>query len=680
MEGLRTYSRKPKAKTAATANRFSQHRAGPSTQLQKENRPHRDWREERQRQKNKKKHLRSLLDSDSSSDSQLSGPDPDGAKDLRHESCANGANRNKIHSDSDSELESTLADFEQLVQGPMERSHGSFVNIMVPRDVEISRQLRLAKYCRRLQSGFECKWMEGYLWITNAATSSTARAKISKKQREMRVRKGPISKQHTQAVQQQSLRMLRRFSLYHTGSEEGPRVDRLAEALQRTNIMEEIAEGEEEEEKEEVPALAADQITQIVQFLDPLFILNTCQLVCKSWMDVCRIGYNCAIAAQITRACLLFNQPEASAGDASCPRLHMEQLFPSGSFLGDGSFKQVFKVRHRFRDRAEAVSVMNLNKIAEYGNAAMVSEELNVSLMLSELVTSKKCPCFIETYQIFASTQPPPAEAWHVPHELQGNEQEEGQVYVYSNMELCDGGDLEGFLKLQENEILNAEDTRSALFQMIYAIRMGQDICNLRHFDVKLLNYFVKTRAYEGEGKEPTCFELGELTFSLSSGKGVVVKLADYGTAEVSPETLHSSITSYQFTTLENTPIEFLLFPDAKQDYSADLFALGLCVLHLFTGSMPYEEIMEEVRCPEALMAVLDRHWRRKAFAKTVKSVLDEPGGKVLYDTLYRYMVLLGIPESSTTTEALRQKSSVFSDMVKLLGYDTSVRGRRSKR
>ena len=57
------------------------------------------------------------------------------------------------------------------------------------------------------------------------------------------------------------------------------------------------------------------------------------------------------------------------------------------------------------------------------------------------------------------------------------------------------------------------------------------------------------------------------------------------------------------FQTLENTPVDYLLLGrDAKQDFSGDAFALGLCMLHLFTGDSPYEEILEPVRCPKPLM------------------------------------------------------------------------------
>ena len=121
------------------------------------------------------------------------------------------------------------------------------------------------------------------------------------------------------------------------------------------------------------------------------------------------------------------------------------------------------------------------------------------------------------------------------------------------------------------------------------------------------------------------------------------MKLADFGTADLVEETLGQPVGLDQFTTLENTPVDFLVdgdratqvrarvyvghdvsclplspvaeraltvfaypvmclsvclsvcpFPSQQQQqqgYAADAFSLGLAVLHLFTGSAPYEEV-----------------------------------------------------------------------------------------
>jgi hypothetical protein len=63
--------------------------------------------------------------------------------------------------------------------------------------------------------------------------------------------------------------------------------------------------------------------------------------------------------------------------------------------------------------------------------------------------------------------------------------------------------------------------------------------------------------------------------------------------------------------TLENTPADWLAYgSEARQGYAGDTFALGLCVLHLFTGHAPYEEIMADVSCPPELKRRLLALWR----------------------------------------------------------------------
>ncbi|RLN51447.1 hypothetical protein BBJ28_00011652 [Nothophytophthora sp. Chile5] len=108
----------------------------------------------------------------------------------------------------------------------------------------------------------------------------------------------------------------------------------------------------------------------------------------------------------------------------------------------------------------------------------------------------------------------------------------------------------------------------------------------------RLLNFFLKDIGRAGSNKkegadfvlhyllEDACFEL-----RMPASFSYWVKLADYGSADSNPENLDKPVTIDQFTTLENSPIEFLLEGDsARQSYAADTFSLGLCLLHLFSG------------------------------------------------------------------------------------------------
>ena len=58
-------------------------------------------------------------------------------------------------------------------------------------------------------------------------------------------------------------------------------------------------------------------------------------------------------------------------------------------------------------------------------------------------------------------------------------------------MELC-RGDLEEYLKHLPNESLPPEIARAYLFQVAFALYVAADRFSLKHYDVKLLNCFVK--------------------------------------------------------------------------------------------------------------------------------------------------------------------------------------------
>lgn len=90
----------------------------------------------------------------------------------------------------------------------------------------------------------------------------------------------------------------------------------------------------------------------------------------------------------------------------------------------------------------------------------------------------------------------------------------------------------------------------------------------------------------------------------------------------------------------------------ARQSFSSDTFCLGLCFLHLLTGYEPYEEILKDVHCPRHLYKKLKILWLTEntesqyyIIHEVVKSLEchdNEIQGDVLFDTLYRYMVLFG--------------------------------------
>lgn len=91
-------------------------------------------------------------------------------------------------------------------------------------------------------------------------------------------------------------------------------------------------------------------------------------------------------------------------------------------------------------------------------------------------------------------------------------------------MELCEHGDAEVFIRAQHDRLLPTVEAQGFLFQMAFALYAGRAELSLRHFDVKLLNFFVSdaSRVLEagdsGRGEE----EGGDVTLRYGVGADVV--------------------------------------------------------------------------------------------------------------------------------------------------------------
>jgi len=390
--------------------------------------------------------------------------------------------------------------------------------------------------------------------------------------------------------------------------------------------------------------------------------------------------------------------------------------FPWACFLSEGAFKRVYKVWNSQLQAEEALSVMDVTVIEETGNKHVVGAELAVSALLSSLVRRNVCPNFVLTRQVFTSQYEPPASHWgcaqkknpkgsfyapgtklgRKPNLPQGKPQ---GLFQYMRMELCTEGDIEEFIKRQPDEIMSTDDARYLLFQMAFSLHAAADRFSLKHYDVKLLNFFLQTISNVETKYTVLRYGLGSHTFSMrmETSRALVAKLADYGTANVQAESNGQPVTIGHFTTLENTPPDFLILGDAAtQGHGHDAFGLGLCMLHLFTGHAPYEEILEEVRCPLGLMKKLKKIWEDEGASgyDVIRSVIladvekDEDGvitegqpDETFYHTFYRYLVLLGIPEErfhfKTYGRVWRAVStSIESDRKQRRGYGNNHPGK----
>ena len=194
---------------------------------------------------------------------------------------------------------------------------------------------------------------------------------------------------------------------------------------------------------------------------------------------------------------------------------------------------------------------------------------------------------------------------------------------------------------------------------MSFSLLAEKRVYQMKHYDVKNLNFLLQDGSI---GHEDGDHERVRMEYSydgkvygveMPRDSAVIAKLADYGTADMKGGDGGGKVTLGNFTTLENTPADFLVLgEDAGQGYGHDEWGLGLCLWHLATGDCPYEEIMEEVKCPERLRERISEWWEdeeRDEFG-VVRSLINadvyEDGDEkdyTLHDTLYRYAVMFGI-------------------------------------
>lgn len=455
-----------------------------------------------------------------------------------------------------------------------------------------------------------------------------------------------------------------------------------------------------------------DVLLRAFSFLSEYDLMCKASLVCSQWHDVSTTVY-----ARLMMASVGYKEDMDDADEDSTSNEHtidvvpfqsrgwdyLTTRFPWGTFLCAGGFKRVYKVYNSAVDEEEAVSVMDVDAIVD---KKTIAAELGVSALLSSIARRGICPNFVITRGVFTLPYEPPNTHWG----CEKNRFPKGKSYVASQMgrkpslpknpepgrfqfirmELCNKGDVEDFIEKLPTKQLDNRVAKCALFQIAFALHIGAERFSLKHYDTKLLNVFVQSMDTSDEFVMR--YGLGAHTFALRmpGHQAFVAKLADYGTANIRSESNGQPVTIAQFTTLENTPPEFMVLGDsATQGHGHDNWGLGLCMLHLFTGQAPYEAILDAVQCPPILKKKLKQVWERKQSQgfSVIRSVIradvyeDNKGNIVegepdetLYDTFYRYLVLFGIPEKEVEGRIL---SPVWKAVITSLQAKVGPAGRR---
>jgi hypothetical protein len=329
-------------------------------------------------------------------------------------------------------------------------------------------------------------------------------------------------------------------------------------------------------------------------------IMGDISVVSKSW----------ALECYKLRAANL-SQPGACQRLDGTGWVRFMSQYGEGKFLSAGACKDVFCVHAQpapvsglvmdeetnkdNSSRLQAVSVMDMIDLQDRGVADSISRELEISMLCSSLVSLNICPNLPQVYSIFQSQYPPSNSLWkrgkgtafpsaHPNISTSKVSQALGKLsvgeYQYIRMEFCSSGDLEEVVRSRKH--FNAVEVRSMLFQMCFALYACREQLSMRHYDVKLLNFFStgadsllssagsKEEQQEEEAEEDSGMHLdstdpssecslqyvhvgfGEHIYSLPLGGAScsasqsMVKLADFGTSSVGSGTLSLPITVHQ--------------------------------------------------------------------------------------------------------------------------------------
>jgi hypothetical protein len=218
-------------------------------------------------------------------------------------------------------------------------------------------------------------------------------------------------------------------------------------------------------------------------------------------------------------------------------------------------------------------------------------------------------------------------------------------------------GDVASYMKDSNNEPLQPDDVRSILFQLRF-ILLESGTRDLTSYDFKCSNLGLKKVRLGGAKKVVLRYALDGV-IALRTTSNMLVTPIDFG----SPESLQDvredggrpASFVVDFTKLENSlPDAIILGDRAERGHSTDSWGLALTLFHLCNGTLPYEELMKDVKCPDMFKWDLEGIFARDGYS-TIRKLVDE--GKVpqdgdseetrlnvLIDTFYRLLVLIGEP------------------------------------
>lgn len=208
--------------------------------------------------------------------------------------------------------------------------------------------------------------------------------------------------------------------------------------------------------------------------------------------------------------------------------------YSRGCLIGEGACKRVYRLFSSTSEPSIALSIMDIDDLEDRGMEIAISKELLISILCSSLVVLNICPNLVKVYGSFKYDADPSNILWQRADTFISSDRalnrkffSQGR-YQYIHMEFCNEGDLETYVR--KVGVLSVHLVRLLLFQMFFSMYSCRVLYRLRHFDIKLLNFFLHLDPFSGKS---TCIQIEETKFYLNpiGDCFYLLKLGDFGTA-----------------------------------------------------------------------------------------------------------------------------------------------------
>lgn len=186
---------------------------------------------------------------------------------------------------------------------------------------------------------------------------------------------------------------------------------RLHDRPAQDDVLHEGNEDEQDEEEEDEVSVVLNQkaLGLVFSHLNTWDLSSLTASTCRSWRDASVKALRNYPNVNSDEVGDVYHGTMATSEPAAIPQANFASKFPWGRFLAVGGFKKVFLVHNASEGRTEAMSVMDLEAMADNGNLGVADTEVHASTSIF---------CFYVRFSLFILVAVPLCTPEHVVHDL----------------------------------------------------------------------------------------------------------------------------------------------------------------------------------------------------------------------------------------------------------------------